>query len=110
MKTIVIIISNQSMVYGENICGEDYRSIEAYFQECKSNGSNPHLENMTFEYYIRPIGKTRLKNETFKEYNGNHFIYGWFEGLIQSDNCPQWIYANQEPIDIEVKIYDNRRN
>ena len=94
------------MFYGEKICGEEYNSLKDGFEEAKRNGANPQLEPISFEDYVRPISKVQLKNNTFKEYNGNHFIYGWFELLIQSDYCPPWIYANKEPIYIEVKNND----
>lgn len=31
-----------------------------------------------------------------KQFNGVHFIFGWFECFIQSDNVPQWIWETDK--------------
>lgn len=73
-----------------------------YFDELKSNGANPGLTDVTFEQWLAPICTPDvLSLRELAEYNGNHFIYGHIESLMQSDSCPRFV-REAERVKIEV--------
>lgn len=89
-----VIIKSNKRTFSDEI---DLQEEKLHFNECVSNGANPHLEKITFEHYIRPI-KGRLNDlDKYNQLNSEaHFIFGYFECLFQSDNCPQWISKDDE--------------
>lgn len=84
-------------------------SIREHFDECKGNGANPHLNDVTFEQYIRPLAPFNADN--IDKYNGtDHFIFGEFETRGQSDSGPgQFLYPQfAEPETIDPTIIEVR--
>jgi hypothetical protein len=47
-----------------------------------------HALHPGLEYYIRPIEFKNSQDE-LERFNGNHFIYGYLEGLFQSHSGPE---------------------
>ena len=37
------------------------------------------------------------------QYNGNHFIFGWWECFGQSDNVPMWMVESKQPLQLEFE-------
>lgn len=76
-------IRSDTFEYAEKVDIEEERE---HFEECKGNGANPHLDNVSFEENIAP-GK--WTNEELDNINGIHFLYGWMECIGQrSDGSP----------------------
>lgn len=108
MRTIIIILREGNRKYSETISGCEYREVQEHFCECQTNGANPHLENMTFEEFTRPLEPFKSTRSGLEQYNGNHYIYGWMECFSQSDEVPFWIQESTE-LTIEVKENNTER-
>ena len=53
------------------------------YKECIKNGANPKLETIPFYKWVlelRSLDVSKIEN-----FNGSHFIYGWWENFAQSD-------------------------
>lgn len=42
---------------------------------------------------LRPLNSFDISN--INQYNGNHFIFGWWECFTQSDEIPYWMRENE---------------
>jgi hypothetical protein len=94
--TVKLTVGKRS--YSEDVTDEQ----KEYFQGISTNGANKDIEGKTFDWWIRPITSKASDLEKYNTRDSNqHFIFGWFEGFIQSDNVPMWIYEAEE-IDVEV--------
>jgi hypothetical protein len=63
-----------------------------------SNGKQTYSEIMNDEEIEQYSVEECRKLDAFPmsdvyKYNGNHFVYGWWESFMQSDDVPMWIYA-----------------
>lgn len=83
---ITVEITNGKKTYSEKL---DMKKEKEEWNEWTTNGANPHLEKITFDYYHRPI---TCNFDSIEKYNGNHFIFGWHESFIQSDDVSGWMY------------------
>jgi len=94
--TVKVTVGKRSLL--EDVTDEQ----KEYFKEISTNGANKDVEGRDFDWWTRPINS---KASDLEKYNTNdenaHFIYGWFEGFVQSDNVPMWVYEAEE-MDIEV--------
>ena len=90
-KQVVVALRAGKREYREQV---DLDSIHDHFDECVANGANPQLEAITFAHYVRPL---QIDAQELDSINGNHFLYGWMESLVQSDSCPEFIYT--EPVE-----------
>jgi tRNA(Ile)-lysidine synthase TilS/MesJ len=71
---IEIIVSCNNKKYTEEVDAQDY------FDE----------EEEEVEGYFSPLKKFHLKE--ISKYNGRHFIFGWWECFVQSDDFPLWLH------------------
>jgi hypothetical protein len=103
MNFIKITLSNDegSKSYSEIIKDSKYHELLGCFNELKSNGANPDLDGVEFSDYVRPM-KSKCVSEKIDSFNGNHFIYGWLECFIQSDDFQSWM-LDSEKITVEVE-------
>jgi hypothetical protein len=70
------------------------------WNEWTTNGANPRLEGVSFDQYYKPVN---FALSLMREFNGKHFIFGYLEALMQSDDCPPFIFeAADEATSIEV--------
>lgn len=76
----------------------DDEELESRWEEWVANGTNPHMKGMTFAEYNRPLRTNFKIVETIKD----HFIYSDIECLLQSDDCPVWVYDYKEK-EVEVR-------
>jgi len=102
MKKIIVKITDGKHSYEEEVTEEQ----KEHFEECKNNGANPWMKNITFEKYTRPIKENLMDSKSLDKYNerneNNHFVYGWMESFSQGDNVPEWMRDAKE-LTIEVK-------
>ena len=82
----IIIISDGQRAYSE-IMPE---WILEHYEDCGPDES--------FKEWTKPIEVT---SKEIAQYNGNHFIFGWYESFLQSENWPNW--ATQNLLTIKVK-------
>jgi hypothetical protein len=53
--------------------------------------------------HFRPIQTTPMELDKFNKTDENaHFIYGWVEGFLQSDEVPDWMNYGYRNLKIEV--------
>lgn len=83
---VTVEITDGRRTYSEKL---DMKEEKEKWNEWVTNGANPHLEKMKFEHYYRPI---KCTFDTIEKYNGDHFIFGWHECFIQSDDISGWMY------------------
>lgn len=98
MKVIVKIIS------GKQSYMEDVTELEKqHWEDIFGNGANSHLQNMTFENWVKPIKDkcSDLDKYNVKD-NNSHFIFGWFEAFAQSDDVAEWMFRTEETLEIQV--------
>ena len=73
-----------------------------------TNGKKTYIEDVTEtvehmdENETGPV-KCNLKNiPDFNHRDNYHFIYGWVEGFLQSDEVPDWMNYGYRDLKIEV--------
>lgn len=97
---IIVKVTDGKRTYIEDVT-EDCKE---YWNEVSTNGANSWLTDFKRDH--RPIKET-LKNgiKDLDKYNtqdeNSHFIYGWWECFMQSDNIPMWMYE-AEILELEV--------
>lgn len=105
MINIKITITCGNRSYSEILDESEMNDIREHFDECKTNGANPHMKDLTFEENIKPIPETSM--ERLKDFSGNHFIFGWMECILQSDRAPHCLWAyNDEDTTFKVEHID----
>ncbi len=90
---IRIVITCGKRSYSEILDEKDISKLKDHLDECKSNGYNPHLKDISFDHYVRPIPETNMDSHNF---NKDHFILGWMESLYQSDRAPHLLDYDQD--------------
>lgn len=87
----------------------DMKEQKEYFKELQTNGANPDIEKITWDEWMMPV---RIRHEDIQIWNKKpHFIYGWWESFLQSDNVPQWLMgAESENVLIIVRRKERRNN
>lgn len=103
-RKIFVQIRDDKREYAETIEGEDLSSLEADFAECQGSGANPQLEKLTFNEWTKTITCLFLNEDEFKSLNGTHFIYGWVENFLQSENVMPWM-LKAEKLRIDTHQY-----
>ena len=83
---IEIIVSCNNKKYTEEVDAQDYFDEE---------------EEEETEGYFSPLKKFHSKE--ISKYNGRHFIFGWWECFVQSDDFPLWLHDGDVFIEV-VKI------
>jgi len=98
---VIVSITDGKRTYSEDVTDEQLE----YYEEISTSGTNPEMELIKFEDWVRPI-KEKLTDTSLDKYNTRdencHFIFGWMEGFSQSEYVPEWIY-NAKDLWIEVK-------
>lgn len=97
MELIRVSIKNGKNEFVENIFGEDLQEYFDYFKELQTNGANPELEKMTIDEWFCPV-KFCLKD--IDEFSGKHFIFGFIECLLQSENRPIQIGYDNDIVEV----------
>lgn len=102
LKTLYVKITarkdGRSHSYAEEVDLDDERE---YWTEVTTNGANPHLEGQTFEDHHKPV---KFPIKKMGDFNGKHFVFGFLEGLWQSDHCPTFL---READDMVVEVFWN---
>lgn len=78
-KKVIAKISNGRKTYSEKIDLEEQKEIEG--------------ENFNEEKYI-PLKAFPMSEISML--NGVHFIFGWWECFMQSDDVPMWVVEAEE--------------
>lgn len=79
-----VLVSTPRQGYIERIDLEEYDLLD---------------EPMSFTKPLRPF-----KASSIDQFNGNHFIFGWFECFSQSDDVPMWLReATSDELTIEFR-------
>ena len=84
MNRLIVSITRGKREYKEDVTEEARED----FDECVSNGANPHLVKLGWEEWTKEI---IVNEKELSDLNGRHFLYGWIESFMQSDECPNWI-------------------
>jgi hypothetical protein len=71
-------------------CTVDLDAIREHYDECVSNGANPHLEKIPFGEYISALPAFRAKD--IHQFSGKHFIFGEIESLKSDPNL--WYFVS----------------
>ena len=92
MEKVIVEVKVGRRKYIEEI---DLAAQREYFDELKSNGANPRMADVTFEHWVREVS---FDAKDIGKFNGdaNHFIYGYWESLCQSDHAPRNLYPMYE--------------
>ena len=98
---ITVTIRDDKHEYSEIIKDEDFNNLMEEFEECKRNGANPLLSNLTFKEYTKTVTDLTFNSKRMAELNGIHFIYGWIESFFQSKDIMEWMSLNDN-IKIDV--------
>ena len=85
MNRLIVSITRGKREYKEDVTEEARED----FDECVSNGANPHLVKLGWEEWTKEI---IVNEKELNDLNGRHFLYGWIESFMQSDECPNWIH------------------
>lgn len=84
MNRLIISIAKGKREYKEDVTEE----ASEHFEECVSNGANPHLVKLGWDEWTK---ETIVSKKEIDGLNGKHFLYGWIESFMQSDDYPRWI-------------------
>jgi len=84
MNRLFVEITKGKRAYKEDVTEE----AREYFDECVSNGANSHLMKLGWDEWTKEI---IVNEKELSDLNGRHFLYGWIESFMQSDECPNWI-------------------
>lgn len=97
---IMVRITDGKRTYIEDVTEEEKESFELY----SANGWNSGETD--FKRYTRSLPEFNLETNLLEKYNtvdGNaHFIFGWCERFLQSDDVPGWMYDPDVKLKIEV--------
>lgn len=95
MRRLIVSITS-----GKRECKEDVtEETKEHFDECVSNGVNPHLVKLGWDEWIREV---IIKHRDIDQLNGKHFLYGWVESFLQSDDVPAWVWDAK---DLVIEFY-----
>ena len=77
---------------GRSFCEEiDLAAQRSYFERLCSNGANPALDDVSFAQWVREVS---VAGNQLDALAGDHFVFGWFESLSQSDASPDFLYTD----------------
>ncbi len=103
ISKITITYSCAEYSFTETIQGRDLDDLLEHFEECRTNGSNNYLTS--FENFVRPVELCLEDIELFNERDDNHhMIFGHYESLQQSYNCPHFLWSNKNTDKVKVKV------
>lgn len=108
-RNIKITISNGKKGYSDTIpyLGDEKK----YYDELVSNGANPDIEKIKYEQFVAPLEYQIRSSKDFSKLQDKypcHFIFGYLECLSQSDECPVWLYLDENcNLDIKVEWVDH---
>lgn len=85
MERFMISITREKREYKEDVTDE----AKEHFDECVSNGANPHLVKLGWDEWTKEI---IVNKRQLEDLNGKHFLFGWIESFMQSDDCPDWMH------------------
>lgn len=68
-----------------------------------SDGKRTYSEDVTDESReISEISKMPFTTENIEKYK-DHYIFGWCECFLQSDDVPSWMYENELTIEVQYE-------
>jgi hypothetical protein len=104
---IIIRYRDTKRLYEYHLSSEDISDLREHHNECQTNGSNPWLENLSFEHIWRSI---TFKLDDIRQYkttdSNHHGIFGWHECIEQDRETPQMKLDKTDTIITILSVFD----